>query len=184
MRWRLAVLTLLLSISVQSYGALVLPKHDSVTYSRVEVTTNEARKANQRWILIDVRLYGAKVLGKKFLNGTVQFSYDSHFMGDRADLGLRVSNSSNVAGSISKAVSRGGYKQHKRDWGTNMYVGGAKWGRQSNISQFLYGAKENSEQDYVMLAWMLANANDIIEYAVENDTKMSSKAKTRCIRQC
>jgi hypothetical protein len=178
MRWRLAVLTLLLSISVQSYGALVLPKHDSVTYSRVEVTTNEARKANQRWILIDVRLYGAKVLGKKFLNGTVQFSYDSHFMGDRADLGLRVSNSSNVAGSISKAVSRGGYKQHKRDWGTNMYVGGAKWGRQSNISQFLYGAKENSEQDYVMLAWMLANANDIIEYAVENDTKMSSKAKT------
>ena len=45
------------------------------------------------------------------------------------------------------------------------------------MTQFLYGAKANSEQDYIMLAWMLANSNDIIKYAVENDSRMSSRAK-------
>tara|TARA_B110000881_G_scaffold180381_1_gene166318 strand:+ start:4 stop:2772 length:2769 start_codon:yes stop_codon:yes gene_type:complete len=58
-----------------------------------------------------------------------------------------------------------------------MYVGAAKYGRQQDMTQFLYGAKANSEQDYIMLAWMLANSNDIIKYAVENDSRMSSRAK-------
>jgi hypothetical protein len=179
MRWRLAVLTLLFSISLSSNAAaaVVLPEHNSVTYDRIVISSHEARKSGDKWIVVKVKLYGVKVVGEKFLNGTVQFSYDSHFKGDRADLGLRVPNSLNVAGSISKVISRGGYKQLKNDWGTTMYVGAAKWGRQSNMAQFLYGAKANSEQDYVMLAWMLANANDIIKYAVQNDTKMSSKAK-------
>jgi len=100
-------------------------------------------------------------------------------MGNRADLGLKIAKpSSGRAGSISKTVSRGKYKQHKRDWGVNMYVGGAKYGRQQDMTQFLYGAKANSEQDYIMLAWMLANSNEIIKYAVENDSRMSSKAKS------
>jgi len=99
-------------------------------------------------------------------------------MGNRADLGLKIANSSSrVAASISKAVSRGKYKQHKRDWGVSTYVGAAKYGRQQDMTQFLYGAKANSEQDYIMLAWMLANSNDIIKYAVENDSRMSSRAK-------
>ena len=179
MRWRLAVLTLLWSISVQSYGALVLPKHDSVTYGSIQVRAIEPRKANENWNVVFVKLIDVKVLGNKFLKGNVEFSYDSNYKGDRADLGLTISNpSSNRVGSISKTVSRGGYRHNKRDFGARMFVGGAQWGRQSNITQFLYGAKANSEQDHVMLAWMLANANDIIKYAIESDTKMSSKAKS------
>lgn len=180
MPWRLAVLTFLFSISLLSHGAgaIVLPEHDSVTYNRIVISTNEARKASDVWIVVNVKLYGTKVLGKKFLNNSVEFSYDSHFMGNRADLGLKIANSSSrVAASISKAVSRGKYKQHKRDWGVSMYVGAAKYGRQQDMTQFLYGAKANSEQDYIMLAWMLANSNDIIKYAVENDSRMSSRAK-------
>ena len=181
MPWRLAVLTFLFSISLLTHGAgaIVLPEHDSVTYNRIAITTNEARKAGDVWMQVNVKLYGTKVLGKKFLNNSVEFSYDSHFMGNRADLGLKIAKpSSGRAGSISKTVSRGKYKQHKRDWGVNMYVGGAKYGRQQDMTQFLYGAKANSEQDYIMLAWMLANSNEIIKYAVENDSRMSSKAKS------
>ncbi|WP_443630566.1 hypothetical protein ABXT60_13225 [Candidatus Njordibacter sp. Uisw_056] len=173
-------MTFLFSISLLSHGAgaIVLPEHDSVTYNRIVISTNEARKASDVWIVVNVKLYGTKVLGKKFLNNSVEFSYDSHFMGNRADLGLKIANSSSrVAASISKAVSRGKYKQHKRDWGVSMYVGAAKYGRQQDMTQFLYGAKANSEQDYIMLAWMLANSNDIIKYAVENDSRMSSRAK-------
>jgi hypothetical protein len=178
MRWRLAVLTLLLSISVQSYGALVLPKHDSVTYSRIEVRSIEPQNADHDWNVVFVKLIDVKVLGRKFLKGNVEFSYDSNYKGNRADLGLTMSKpSSGRTGSISKTVSRGGYKQSKRDFGVRMFVGGAKWGRQPNMTQFLYGAKANSEQDYVMLAWMLANANDIIKHAITNDKNMSPKAK-------
>ena len=187
MPWRLSVLIFLFSISLSSIAtaAIVLPAHNSVTYDLISIDTDEARKGGDRWIAVRVRLYGVKVLGKKFLNGSVKFSYESHFQGDRADLGLRiidpasalVSSNSGMVGSISKTVSRGQYKKYRREWGTAMYVGGAKFGRQQAIVQFLYGAKANSEQDYIMLAWMLANSNEIIKYAVENDSKITSKAK-------
>jgi hypothetical protein len=187
MPWRLSVLIFLFSISLSSIAtaAIVLPAHNSVTYDLISIDTDEARKGGDRWIVVRVRLYGVKVLGKKFLNGDVKFSYDSHFQGDRADLGLKiidpasalVSSNSGMVGSISKTVSRGQYKKYRREWGTAMYVGGAKFGRQQAIVQFLYGAKANSEQDYIMLAWMLANSNEIIKYAVENDSKITSKAK-------
>ena len=188
MPWRLSVLIFLFSISLSSIAtaAIVLPAHNSVTYDRIAIDTNEARKGGDQWIVVRVKLYGVRVLGQKFLNGSVEFSYDSQFNGNRADLGLRIvdpssasamTSYSGLAGSISKTVSRGQYKKYRREWGTAMYVGGAKFGRQQAIVQFLYGAKANSERDYIMLAWMLANSNEIIKYAVENDSRMSSRAK-------
>ena len=188
MPWRLSVLIFLFSISLSSIAtaAILLPAHNSVTYDRIAIDTNEARKGGDQWIVVRVKLYGVRVLGQKFLNGSVEFSYDSQFNGNRADLGLRIvdpssasamTSYSGLAGSISKTVSRGQYKKYRREWGTAMYVGGAKFGRQQAIVQFLYGAKANSERDYIMLAWMLANSNEIIKYAVENDSKITSKAK-------
>ena len=186
MPWRLSVLIFLFSISLSSIAtaAILLPAHNSVTYDRIAINTDEARKAGDQWIVVRVKLYGVKVLGQKFLNGSVEFSYDSHFKGDRADLGLKIVDPvlqytlyPNVAGSISKIVRAGDFNEHKRDWGTAMYVGGTFWSADKRIGQFLNGAKANSEQDYIMLAWMLANSNDIIKYAVENDSRITSKAK-------
>lgn len=165
---------LIFLISTAINASPTLQKHDSVTYHSIRIDSSEGGDSGNSgtWTAIHVTLTGVKVLGQRYLNGSVNYSYVSNYQGTKAQLGLRFYDSKSRASTISKYHSAGGYRKERATQSYLQHIGNAKFGKSSNMKQFMSAVKRHSEQDYVLLHWALINSNDIIKYAI--DKKMLS----------